>query len=129
MSDNTVRVEVVRAQFRYDREQYTQGDEIEVTEATLRRHPQSLARIDDGDEQTDEDGADEADGDGDAVEPVPEEELDPHPSDLTVDQLRDRVSGVEKIALLKGIRQAEDDGENRTTAIEAIDDRINAVEE
>lgn len=125
MSD-TVRVRVVRAQFRYDREQYTEGDELDVPERVLEQHPRSLAVVDETEVETDAD-ADQADSD-DAVEPVAEADLDPHPSDLTVDELEERLSDVDDLALLYGIRAAEAGGKTRETALEAIDARISDVE-
>jgi len=125
MSD-TVRVRVVRAQFRYDREQYTEGDELNVPERVLERHPRSLAVVDETDAESDAD-ADSVDSDG-ATEPVAEADLDPHPSDLTVDELEERLSNVDDLALLYGIRAAEADDKARETALEAIDARISDVE-
>ena len=125
MSD-PVRVRVVRPQFRYDREQYTQGDELDVPEHVLKRHPRSLAVVEGTDAESDADG-DAVDSD-DAVDPVSETDLDPHPSDLTVDELEERLSDVDDLALLYGIRAAEADGKSRETALEAIDARISDVE-
>lgn len=127
MSDS-VRVRVVRAQFRYDREQYTEGDKLDVPEHVLERHPRSLAVVEEtGAEAKPDTDADQTDS-ADAVEPVAEADLDPHPSDLTVDELRDRLTDVGDLALLYDIRAAEGDGKTRETALEAIDARISDVE-
>ncbi|MDZ7730328.1 MAG: electron transfer flavoprotein subunit alpha/FixB family protein [Natrialbaceae archaeon] len=46
------------------------------------------------------------------------------PSDVTVDELREAVADIDSIEDLETIRDAEADGKNRTTALEAIDDRL-----
>lgn len=128
MSDDTITVEVVGPQFRYDREQYTHGDELEVTQRTLESHPNTLAPVPGGDagaETTDE----SEDGDqDDEIEPLAESELDPHPSELTVDELEERIADVDDLELLYGILAAEEDNKNRDTAIAAIESQIADVE-
>lgn len=49
------------------------------------------------------------------------------PSELTVDELRDELDGIDDAEILEEIREAEADGEDRTGAIEAIDDRLESV--
>lgn len=51
------------------------------------------------------------------------------PLDLTVGELRDRVADIDDPEVLRQLRDAEADQENRDTAIEAIEGRINAVSE
>lgn len=126
MSDNTVRVEVVRAQFRYDREQYTQGDELEVPKRVVERHPQSLAIIEADADGEDED--DETDDDASDYE-ISIDDVDPKPRDLTVKELRDRIQDVQDIAMVKAIRRLEAENESRDTALSAIDARIEELEE
>ncbi|QHS17919.1 hypothetical protein GWK26_12605 [haloarchaeon 3A1-DGR] len=128
------------AQYRFNREQYTEGDELEVPERVAERHPRSLEVIGDGDDESadagDEDTPDAEDGAADSEggdEPpdfgVDLEEVDPHPNDLSVSELRDRISDVNDVDLLQAIRHLESESEDRKTALEAIDDRIAAVEE
>ncbi|MDL0133516.1 hypothetical protein [Halobacterium salinarum] len=124
MTDDTITVEVIGPQFRYEREQYVQGDELEVTERTLESHPNTLAPVA-GDGGASDDNADQEDVD---VDPVAEADLDPHPSDLTVDDLEARIDDVDDLSLLYGIRAAEADDKNRETALEAIDAQIASVE-
>lgn len=134
MSDDTITVEVVGSQFRYDREQYTHGDELEVTQRTLESHPNTLAPVTAGDagaETSDDsdDDQDEGDQDDEEIEPLAESELDPHPSELTVDELEERIADVDDLELLYGILAAEGDNKNRDTAIAAIESQIGDVEE
>ena len=138
MSDD-IRVRVDRPQFRYDKEQYTEGDELDVEPRVLERHPNSLTRIDETGPDTEEsDSADEpvddssggdeqAGGGGQDGDEKPD--ADPHPSELTVSELRNRVDDVNDPALLEAILEAEEDGDDRTTAVEAIQARLNAVQE
>lgn len=133
MSENTVRVRVAGSQFRYDREQYTRDDVLEVAEETLAKHPRTLAPVeeDGGDQQVtldDANGSDESDG-SDGSDGSDDYEVDPHPSDLTVAELRDRVGDVDDVGLLEAIHKAETDGEQRSTAIDAIEDRIDELED
>lgn len=128
---NTVEVRVTRAQYRHNRQQYSQGDVLEVSEETLEKHPRSLERVEDDNADAETEGEAEAepdgDGDEDAVTPLSEDELDPHPSDLTVDEIRERVENAD-LPTLYGIRDAEKAAENRSTAIEAIEAQIDDVE-
>ncbi|WP_226040849.1 hypothetical protein [Natrinema sp. DC36] len=114
MSEQTVRVRVAGAQFRFDREQYTRGDELEVPKRIVGRHPRTLEIVADED-----DGSDEADD---------VDELDPHPADLTVGELEDRIEDVEDPELIKAIKKAEEESKNRETAKDAIDARLNELE-
>ncbi|WP_135535379.1 hypothetical protein [Halostella pelagica] len=109
MPDTTVTVRIVRGEFRYDREHYERGDELEVHEGALEKHPRTLERVEE------DDGSDE-DEDID--------ELDPHPADLTVGELEDRIEDVEDPALIKTIRKAEEESKDRETATDAIDARL-----
>ena len=49
------------------------------------------------------------------------------PSEHTVDELRDELVGMDDADALQEVREAETDGEGRTGAIEAIDDRLETV--
>jgi len=138
MSDD-IRVRVDRPQFRYDKEQYTEGDELDVEPRVLERHPNSLARVDETGPDTEESASadepadDSSDGDkpADGGEPDGDEkpDADPHPSELTVSELRNRVDDVDDPALLEAILGAEQEGDSRTTAVEAIEARLDAVQE
>ncbi|WP_058365409.1 hypothetical protein [Haloparvum sedimenti] len=122
MSEDTVRVRVDRGEYRHEREHYTEGDELEVPEKTLRKHPRSLTRVEDSEASVDDGDADTIDdGDDEIV-------VDPDPSERTVDELRDRVEDVEDVDLLEAIKDAEEDGKDRETAKDAIDARIAELE-
>lgn len=124
MSDETIRVRVDRGDYRHEREHYTRGDEIEVAPKVLEQHPNSLTRIEAAEEPTDEgDAATTDDGNGDD-----EIVVDPDPSELTVDELGERIADVDDVALLAAIRDAEEEGKNRETAKDALNSRIAAVE-
>jgi hypothetical protein len=121
-----VRVRVADGDVWVDGEHYVRGDEVDIPERVYEQIPHSFERVEsddgDGDEANAESGAD-----GD--EPPAVDDLDPHPAALTVDELRERVQDVDDIALLEAIRTAEQatDGEARTTAIEAIENRLAAL--
>ncbi|WP_435552758.1 hypothetical protein [Natrinema sp. CGMCC1.2065] len=123
MSEPTVRVRVAGAQFRFDREQYTRGDELEVPERIVDRHPRTLAIVE---EDVDDDGG--ATGAGDATGELAVDGLDPHPKDLDVPELEDRIADVDDVDLLNAIKEAEKQNDDRTTAKNAIDSRLNELE-
>jgi hypothetical protein len=132
MPDNTVTVRVGRGGFRYDREQFAEGQELDVTEETIQRHPRTLTRVEDAGDAADGDGETEDDPEAttdDTVDAVAEDDLDPHPSDLTVDDLKERLGDVDDVALLRGIRNAEEDNKGRSGALTAIDGRLADLEE
>lgn len=130
MSEDTVRVRVSAGEFRYERDHYTRGDELDVEPKTLEKHPRSLERVEDTTEAEPTDETSEAASTGDADDSVTVADLDPHPDDLTVDDLKDRVADVEDVALLETILEAERAGdETRTTAVDAIEARIAELED
>ncbi|AXR78991.1 hypothetical protein [Natrarchaeobaculum sulfurireducens] len=118
MTDNTVRVRVAGSQFRFDREQFTRDDTLEVLERVAAKHPNTLEPVDsdDGDEEDDD------------IEPIPEDELDPHPSELTVDELETRLGNVDDLELLHGILEAEQSNKKRDTAVDSITGRLAELE-
>lgn len=121
MAEPTTTVRVSGSQFRFDGEQYFEGDELDVPDRIVERHPNTLTPA-----------ADVGDSDGDADEDEDEitaDDLDPHPSELTVDELDDRVSDLDDAALLETIWDAEAESKNRDTALDAIDSRLNELEE
>ena len=119
MSDE-IPVRVAGGEFRFDREHYERGDELKVPERTLEAHPRTLERVDEAEGEPE--SADDADEDA--------EPLDPHPQDLNVDELEKRVEDVTDVDLLKRIRKAEKEGDDpRSTAVHAIDDRLDELEE
>jgi len=121
MSQDTVRVRVVGRQFRHGGEEYLRGDELEVPERAIDGWERRLERIDDQEDSA-EDTAEE-----DAA--LSAEDLDPHPADLTVDELGERVAEVDDAALLATIRQAEAGRDDpRSTALDVIDDRLGELE-
>lgn len=120
------RVKVTGRSFRYRGERYRHGDTFEAEDGVLEKHPRTLSAVD-GDEATDqeadaEEAADEDDG------TVTVDDLDPHPADLKVGELEERIADVEDVDLLETIRDAEEATEDRTTAKDAIDARLNEIE-
>ncbi|ELZ35370.1 hypothetical protein [Halorubrum tebenquichense] len=120
MSDDTIRVRVDRGDYRHEREHYTRGDELDVAPKVLEQHPNSLTRVEDPDESSDDQS--NADDAGDEVV------VDPDPSELTVDELGDRIADVDDVELLGAIKDAEEAGKNRETATDALEDRIAELE-
>jgi len=120
MTDDTIRVRVDRGDYRHERKHYTRGDELDVAPKVLEQHPNSLTRIEDPDVSTDDQGTTADAGD--------EIVVDPGPSDLTVDELRDRIADVDDVDLLGAIKDAEEEGKNRETAIDALDERLATLE-
>jgi hypothetical protein len=51
------------------------------------------------------------------------------PNEHTIAELRDELDGIDDPETLEALREAEVDGENRTGAKEAIDERLDAVED
>jgi hypothetical protein len=136
MSD-TIRVRVARGEFRYDREHYTQGDELEVHERALEKHPRTLTRVEEArDESVAPDPREEMvaeefgeDPDADLEERLAVEDLDPHPSDLTVPEMEDRLASVDDVAHVEAILDAERESDDpRTTAIDVIESRLAELE-
>ncbi|WEL29857.1 hypothetical protein [Haloferax volcanii] len=130
MSRNTVRVRVAGSQFRYDREQYIEGDELEVHEGALEKHPRTLERVEDADENVQMSTGGEADAADDVDEGggLTVDDLDPHPEDLTVVELEERIDDVDDVDLLETIKEAEEETENRTGAIDAVENRLDELE-
>ncbi|QCC60753.1 hypothetical protein NP511_02075 [Natrinema thermotolerans] len=122
MPETTVTVRVAGAQFRFDREQYTRGDELEVPERIVGRHPRTLEIVDDVN------GDEEAADAGDGTDELTVDDLDPHPKDLDVPGLEDRIADVDDVSLLETIKEAEKQNDDRTTAKNAIDSRLNELE-
>lgn len=123
MSEDTIRVRVERGEYRHEREHYTRGDELEVPEKTLDKHPRSLTRIEDVDDSATK--ADEPSSEGD----TDEIDVDPHPSEVTIPELEERIADVEDVDLLEAIRDAEEASKDREGATDALDDRIADLEE
>jgi hypothetical protein len=121
MSESTIRVRVARPQFRYNYEHYEEGDELEVPEAVLERHARDLDVVDEAEGEDD-------DADAEAAFAFDPDDVDPHPSDLTVDEIQDRIDELEDVAQLRAIRHLEAEDQSRSTALEAIDGRINDLE-
>ncbi|EMA69315.1 hypothetical protein C461_03103 [Halorubrum aidingense JCM 13560] len=122
MSDDTIRVRVDRGDYRHEREHYTRGDEIDVDPKVLEKHPNSLTRVEELDESADDSGTDATDDSDDEIV------VDPDPSELTVHELRDRIADVDDADLLGAIKDAEEEGKNRETATDALDERIAELE-
>lgn len=123
------RVKVTGRSFRYRGERYRHGDTFEAEDGVLEKHPRTLSAVD-GDEAIDQEADAESDDEEAAGEggTVTVDDLDPHPADLKVGELEERIADVEDASLLDTILQAEVDGENRTTAVDAIESRLNEIE-
>ena len=106
MSEDTVTVRVDRAQFRHDGEQFERGDVLEVPQRTLDRHGWSLRRVED-----------DTNSDGDL----------PDPGDLTVDEIESLAEDLDTNDLII-LREVEKEGDNRSTALDAIDEHIDESE-
>ena len=90
------------------------GDVVELTEHV--GEPQKeMRRV----AESDDDSPDEG---------VTTDDLDPHPGDLTVPEVEERVADVEDGALLETILEVETVGKNRTGAKDAIEARIAELE-
>ena len=125
----TVSVRVTDGDVWVDGEHLTRGDEVDIPAGVYDRLPGSFEQVADPDagEDSDEDNAAQETDDGGA-DTVAVDDLDPHPDDLTVDELEERIADVDDVALLEAIRGAETDAEDRTTAVDAIDARLNELE-
>lgn len=111
-----------------DGDHLTRGDEVDVPAAVYERIPNSFDRLED--DTSDQEVADSDESEAtDGAEDLTIEDLDPHPDDLTVDQLRDRVDDVVDVELLETILEAEQaDGSPRSTAVDAIGQRLDELE-
>ena len=110
-----VRVRVVGRGFRYNRQQYEGGDELDVEERTLERHPNTLQEVvkaEPEDEPEDESGEDEP--------------MDV--SDHTVEDIRQYAEDTRDVDDLKAVLEAEMRGENRMTAVKTLESRIEDLE-
>lgn len=119
MTGEQVTVRVTGRQFRHDGREYHTNDTLDVPRDVYEAWQGRLTIHEDTD-----DGADGAGEEEDSDEAV----VDPHPSDLTVSELEDRIQDVDDTSLLHGILDAEIEGENRSTAVDAIEDRIQDLE-
>lgn len=101
--------------YRNDRE-IDPGDVVDLDAHVADPHPGMVPVADEAD-------AGEAPSDGEAEAP-PTETSPIDPSEYSVDELRDALEDEDydwTDAALRGLREAEADGEGRTTALEAID--------
>ncbi|QLH82466.1 hypothetical protein [Halosimplex pelagicum] len=123
----TTRVRVTDGDVWVDGDHLTRGDEAEIPVSVYERIPGSFESIDDGAESA----SNEADADdGSATDDTAGDvEVDPHPEELTVDEIEERVAEVDSVAKLQRIRELEVESDDRTTALEVIDDRLDELEE
>lgn len=123
MTDNTVHARVAGSQFGM----HQRGEVIEVDESTLSKHPNTLEKVDQAVTEapaTDEDDSEDAgEEDGLTVD-----DLDPHPADLKVSELEERIEDVTDVEMLETILEAEKAAEDRTTAKDAVKARLNELE-
>lgn len=124
---DTITVRVIRSMFGHGREIYRRGDTLEVGRTVLEKHPNTLEQVDQA--NTEVSAADEAKDSAEADDGVTVDELDPHPEALNVDELEERIADVDDLELLETIREAEAESQNRTTAKDAIDARLNELED
>jgi|GEM_PF-5806666 len=115
-------------------EEVAPGETVELDEHAgdpndeLVRVEEDTAEVEDETETDEADGvpqtteSDAADGGGDA-----DDERTPL-AEMTVDDIEDAVGNVDDIETLEAMRHDEADSKDRTTAIEAIDDRIDELE-
>lgn len=128
MTDETILARVTGRTWRQDAENYLNGDEVEVAPEELENWPNRLARVEREPEPDSKPADEDSDGDDDGEDESPE--IDPHPQDLTVTELRERVETVNDVSMLEAIRELEDDSdEPRTKALSAIDARIDELSE
>jgi hypothetical protein len=99
MSDD-IRVRVDRPQFRYDSEQYTEGDELDVEPRVLERHPNSLACVD---KVNGTDDADDADAEFDAAAFVARTPMGDVVENLETGEYDDHLDAIEAAADRKGV--------------------------
>jgi hypothetical protein len=107
------------------------GDVVELTEYVGEPQKEMRRVVEsDGEPATDDpsDGEVKAGGDGSPDEGVTADDLDPHPSDLTVPEVKERVADVDDVALLETILEVEAAGKSRTGAKDAIEARIAELE-
>jgi len=95
------------------------GEELpeDIADSVVSAHPYDVEEIDE------EEGGDEA-GPHDYVVDPPFD-----PTEKTVDELEDALADVDDVDELEDLGEAEEHGDARSTALEAIDDRIAAVDE
>lgn len=126
---DTVHVRVSGPQFRTNNQWYEQGETLEVPEEIFEKYPRRLERVDPEPEHEPDEESDDAAADaGDESEGDESVEADPHPADLSVSELEERLEDVDDVALLEAILEAEQE-DPRKTAVEAIEARIDAVED
>lgn len=131
---DTVPVRVSDGDVWVDGEHLTRGDEVKIPAGVYERLPGSFDRVDgledtavdsEADDAAVDNPEDKSNGDGDELTV---DDLDPHPSDLTVEEIKDRIDNVDDIEILRTIWDAEANGKNRTTALEAIEAGVNDLE-
>lgn len=124
---DTTRVRVTDGDVWIDGDHLTRGDEVDIPTDVYERIPASFEPVNDesGSESSDEE-VDDAGSDTDDAASV---EVDPHPEELTVDEIEDRVADVDDREKLQAIRELEVDGKNRSTALEVIDERLEELQE
>lgn len=85
---------------------------------------------DDAEAAEEPDESDEDSSEPEAEEDAPSEapEVDPHPSELTIAELEERLQDVDDVELLDAIRVEEVEADDRKGAKDAIDDRLDALE-
>jgi hypothetical protein len=122
MTEDTVTVRVAGGEFRYDGEQYVRGDELEVHERAAERHPRTLERVEENEgSQEDENDAEAAGGETGTLPFNPEAH--------TNDELAERVAEIDDTATLVALRNLEAEQKDRAGAKEAIDARLNELED
>ena len=124
MTDH-VTVRVVGEAFGVGGDRYSTDETLEVRADVAERHPNTLEVID---EDAEPPASSDDEDDGDAGE-VTVDDLDPHPEDLTVDEIEERVAELDDVDLLEAIKDAEKATQERSTALDAIKARLRDVRE
>lgn len=124
MTEDTHRV--VHKYFQWGREVYEPGDTLTPPEAALRSHPDRFERIADDGESEDAGDEDETPGveAGETTVDVPDV------TDMTVSEIREWASAETDADAVSAALDAEQSRDNpRTTAIDILDGRVNALAE
>lgn len=122
MTDH-VTVRVVGEAFGVGGDRYSTDETLEVRADVAERHPNTLEVIDEDAEPPEPSGEDDAEAE------VTVDDLDPHPEELTVSEIEERVAELEDVDLLETIKDAEEATGDRSTAVDAIEARLRDVRE
>jgi hypothetical protein len=102
------------------------GEELpaDIADRVVTSHPHDVEELD----EKDEDETADVDTDDPADDETESDDVDPHPGELTVTEIEERVADVDDREVLESIRELEANGDHRTTALEAIDARLDDLD-